>query len=143
MEEEQQPALQRPAVAAVHVLLVDGYALNADLLAAYLAGVPHARFVGVVQSGEEALAAVSGRRPDLVLMDAGLPQFAAFEATARIKALPDPPHIVILTTCDSEACRLRADRAGADGCLVKGRLIDELPAWIRHVLAVARPGTPQ
>ena len=58
--------------------------------------------VGTVASGEGCLAAVPGLRPDLVLMDVGLPGIDGMEAARRLSVLPRPPVVVLVSTHDEE-----------------------------------------
>lgn len=71
-------------------------------------------------------------RPDVVLMDLNLGSGAGgAEITARLRALPDPPEVLVLTTYDTEADVLRALDAGARGYLLKDAPPEELFAGIR------------
>ncbi|MEY9853337.1 DNA-binding NarL/FixJ family response regulator [Leifsonia sp. EB41] len=74
--------------------------------------------------------------PDLVLMDL---QFAdgprGAEATRRIRALDDPPHVLVLTNYDTDADILSAIEAGASGYLLKDAPPDELVAAVRAAAA--------
>ena len=71
---------------------------------------------------DEAVAAAERENPDVVLMDL---QFGAREAmtgvdaTRRIRALPAPPYVLVLTNYDSDADILAAVEAGASGYLLK------------------------
>jgi len=74
--------------------------------------------------------------PDLVLMDL---QFAdgprGAEATRRLRALDDPPHVLVLTNYDTDADILTAIEAGASGYLLKDAPPDELVAAVRAAAA--------
>ena len=74
--------------------------------------------------------------PDLVLMDL---QFAdgprGAEATRRIRALDEPPHVLVLTNYDTDADILTAIEAGASGYLLKDAPPDELVAAVRAAAA--------
>ena len=48
------------------------------------------------ESGEDALAAVMARRPDLILMDIQLPQMDGYEATRRIKSNPEMKEVPVI-----------------------------------------------
>lgn len=83
---------------------------------------------------DEAVAAAEAENPDLVLMDL---QFGAREAaggadaTRRIRALPAPPYVLVLTNYDSDADILGAVEAGASGYLLKDSPPHELVAAVR------------
>jgi DNA-binding NarL/FixJ family response regulator len=66
-------------------------------------------------------------RPDVVLMDLRMPGMDGVAATAEIRALPQPPVVVAMTTFDTDEHVVAALDAGASGFLLKttppGRLI--------------------
>jgi two-component system, cell cycle response regulator DivK len=67
------------------------------------------------EDGEQALAAVARRRPDLILMDIQLPLLDGYEATRRIKADPALKTIPIIVVT-SYALSGDEDKARAAGC---------------------------
>ncbi len=78
-----------------------------------------------------------GERVDVVLMD--LQMGAGMDgvtATAKIKALPAPPPVLILTTYDTDADILAAVEAGASGYMLK----DAPPEQIRQAVLSAAAG---
>ncbi len=58
--------------------------------------------VGAAESGEDCLAAVPAARPDLVLMDVGLPGMDGMQAARRLSTLRQPPIVVLVSTHDEE-----------------------------------------
>jgi DNA-binding NarL/FixJ family response regulator len=75
--------------------------------------------VGEADDGRGVLAAVARHRPDVVLMDLRMPQVDGIAATRLLRAQPDPPAVVVLTTFDADELVLRALQAGAAGFLLK------------------------
>jgi DNA-binding NarL/FixJ family response regulator len=75
-------------------------------------------------------------RPDIVLMDLqfGTVQTGA-DATRLIRALNDPPPVLVLTNYDTDSDILSAVEAGASGYLLKDSPPDELIAAIRAAAA--------
>lgn len=90
--------------------------------------------VGTAHDGNAAIDAVHAHRPDVILMDIAMPVLDGLEATRRIRALPNPPEIIIITTLDANDEPLRAARAGAIGFLLKSEDPMEI---IKSVKAVA------
>ena len=67
------------------------------------------------ENGEEAIAAVAKRRPDLILMDIQLPVMDGYEATRRIRTNPDLKSVPIIAVT-SYALTGDEDKARAAGC---------------------------
>jgi len=88
--------------------------------------------------GVQALAAFSGHRPDLVILDLGLPDLDGVEVTRRIRAQGETP-VIILSVRDREADKIEALDAGADDYLTKPFGVGELLARMRVVLRRAAP----
>lgn len=92
------------------------------------------KVVGSASDGDQAVGAVQAHHPDVVLMDVRMQRTDGLTATARVRALPDPPEVIVLTTFDADDEPLRAAAAGASGFLLKTESPEDL---VRHVLAVA------
>ncbi|WP_335987774.1 response regulator transcription factor [Glycomyces sp. MUSA5-2] len=122
----------------IRVLLVDDDALVRAGLSMMLDGVGDLRVVGEAGDGREALAAVEAHSPDVVLMDLQMPHVDGIAATRRLRALPNPPEVVVLTTFDTDENLLHALRAGASGYLLK----DTPPARIAEAIANVAAGEP-
>jgi CheY-like chemotaxis protein len=84
--------------------------------------------VGTARSGASALEAAAELRPDLVIVEAVLPEIDGFRLTRALKARAHAPLVVIVTFHASAAARDEAFAAGADGFLAKGEFSDELEA---------------
>ena len=122
------------------ILLVEDEPRIAALARDYL---EHAGFaVTAVGDGPGALAAVRSRRPDLVVLDLGLPGLDGLDVTRRLRsdaATADLP-IVMVTARDDELDTLLGLELGADDYLTKPFSPRELVARVRAVLRrAARP----
>jgi two-component system alkaline phosphatase synthesis response regulator PhoP len=94
--------------------------------------------LAVTQSGQEALAAVIERSPDLALVDANMPDVDGYEVCRRLAALPTatPPYIIMLGEKGGEADCQRALDAGADDFLVKPFDPDDVLDRVSKVLGL-------
>ncbi|NLF00189.1 MAG: response regulator [Anaerolineales bacterium] len=91
-------------------------------------------------TGEEALTATVAQRPDLIILDLGLPGIGGVEVARRLREWTNLP-ILVLSVCDQEESKIEALDAGADDYLTKPFGIGELLARIR--VAVRRASQPQ
>ncbi|MET7531251.1 response regulator transcription factor [Streptomyces goshikiensis] len=118
------------------ILLCDDHVVVRAGLLALLGSEPDIEVLGEAGSGEEAVALAAKLRPDVVLMDLQLGEgIDGVEATRRITALPAPPHVLVLTTYDTDADITRAIGAGATGYFLKAERPEELFAAIHSAAA--------
>ena len=121
----------------VRVLIADDHAVVRTGLRALLASDPTIEVIADV--GQADAAVERGRLGDIdvVLMDlrfAGDPT-AGVRATASLRALSDPPQVLVLTSHDTDADILGAIEAGACGYLLKDAGPDELLGAVRAAAA--------
>ena len=117
----------------IRIVLVDDHPVVRAGLRALLDGQPDLSVVGEAAGLDEARAVVTADRPDVVLMDLslGADEAGGAEVTAALRALAEPPEVLVLTTYDTESDILRALEAGARGYLLKDAPPAELFAGIR------------
>jgi two-component system KDP operon response regulator KdpE len=89
--------------------------------------------------GREALAAVVANRPDLVILDLGLPDMDGIEVTHRLREWTQVP-IIIVTVQEQESAKITALDAGADDYVTKPFGMGELLARMR--VALRRAASP-
>src|SRR5262249_26016516 len=85
--------------------------------------------VGVATDGSTALEVVPGFRPDIMLIDIGLPVMDGYELGARLRELREPGNrlkLVAVTGYGLDDDRRRAREAGFDAYLVKPVDVEEL-----------------
>ena len=93
---------------------------------------------------EEALAALQHEsRPDVVLLDVGLPGMSGLDGIARIKALAPAAQIIIITVYDDHEKVFKAICAGASGYLLKTVDEEALTAAVHEVLRGGAPMHPR
>jgi two-component system, OmpR family, KDP operon response regulator KdpE len=84
-------------------------------------------------SGEEALEAISLHRPDLMLLDLGLPGMSGLEVIKRVRAQSNLP-IIVLSVKDAEHDKVQALDLGADDYVSKPFGMNEVLARLRVAL---------
>lgn len=116
----------------IRVLLVEDQAVNQKVIRRLLERL--GCVVEVAEDGEAGVHAVASA-PDLVLMDCSMPRCDGFEATRRIRALPEPRcrvPVVALTAHATTADRARCLAAGMDDWLTKPLQPDALVGVLRR-----------
>ncbi|MCT1606753.1 response regulator transcription factor [Nesterenkonia massiliensis] len=120
----------------IRIVLADDHPVVRTGLRAMLVGDTDLDVIGEATTPDDAVALAAELAPDVVLMDLqfGTEQTGA-DATRRIRALPAPPAVLVLTNYDTDSDILGAVEAGASGYLLKDAPPDELIAAIRAAAA--------
>jgi two-component system KDP operon response regulator KdpE len=119
------------------VLVVDDEPAIRRFLCASLTAHNYSVYEAV--NGQEALAAVLAHRPDLVILDLGLPDLDGIEVTRLLRGWSAVP-IIILTVQEQETAKITALDAGADDYVTKPFGMGELLARMR--VALRRAASP-
>lgn len=93
----------------------------------------HGFEVSAANSGEEALASIAHYRPDLMLLDLGLPGMSGLEVCRRVREQSNLP-IIVLSVKDTERDKVLALDLGADDYVSKPFSINEILARVRVAL---------
>lgn len=94
-----------------HILVVDDEAQVREVLTEFLAGAGY--MVEGVASGDDALAAVTRERPDLVLLDIHMPGVDGVEILRQIRALDDEIAVIMVTANEDVAVARETLKLGA------------------------------
>jgi PAS domain S-box-containing protein len=124
-EQPKRPANGRASVAR-RVLVVDDNVDAAAMLAALIRQLGHE--VEIVHDGSAALRAVEGYRPEVILLDIGMPGMNGFEVAQRLRELRRVPglRIVAVTGWGKPEDRERSREAGFDMHLIKPVELSEI-----------------
>ena len=114
-----------------HVLLVEDDAAIRTALTRALRDLGHG--VELVGSGLPALTSAVENKPDVVLLDLGLPDLDGADVLSMLRAVSDLP-VIIATARDEESEMVRLLELGADDYVIKPFSAEQLNARIRAVL---------
>lgn len=121
----------------IRLVLADDHAIVRAGLRALLEDAPEdVQIVAEASTAEEAVALCATHDVDLVLMDLRFGDGrTGVDATRDIRALPDPPHVLVVTNYDTDTEILRAIEAGAAGYLLKDTPPQELLTAVKAAAA--------
>ncbi|GAA1140434.1 DNA-binding NarL/FixJ family response regulator [Kitasatospora gansuensis] len=120
---------------AIRVLIVDDEILVRSGLGLIVGSAPDLEVVGDC-SGGLAEEKVTQLRPHVVLLDIRMPDLDGISVLRRLRALPNPPAVAMLTTFDTDEYIGTALRAGAAGFMLK----DTAPEQLVHAVRVLAAG---
>ncbi|MBX2861507.1 MAG: response regulator transcription factor [Vampirovibrio sp.] len=115
------------------ILLVEDHQMTLMGLKMLLEQEDTVAVVGEASDGARALDLAKDLRPDVILMDIGLPEMDGIEATQKIKTEIPAARIIMLTSKDSEQDVFAAMAAGADAYCMKGITPENLITAIQAV----------
>jgi two-component system KDP operon response regulator KdpE len=117
-----------PALTAGRVLVVDDMDDQASSAAVLL--MYHRFEARTARTAREALSLTRTFRPHVVVLDLGLPDADGSDVIGRLRQMPDPPAVVVVTGHTDAARRKAALDAGAAVCLLKPTDPDVLADWV-------------
>jgi two-component system, NarL family, response regulator DesR len=117
----------------IRVLLAEDVAVVRDTLAALLGLEPDIEVTAAVARGDQVVAAALEHRPDVAVLDIGLPGGSGLAAAAELARSLPGCKVLILTGLESPGNLDAAQAAGARGFLLKEGPAEDLIAAVRAV----------
>lgn len=117
------------------VTLVDDHPVVRSALKYELEKEDDFKVIAEASDGEEAVKVVTELKPDLVVMDIGLPKLNGIEATRQIKTACLDTIVLVLTIFDDVEHILGILESGADGYLTKNVLVEDIIKSMRSAVA--------
>lgn len=117
----------------IRVLIADDHTLVREGLRALLEAHGGFEVIAEASNGREAIEHATLMRPDVVLMDIGMPEVDGLAATRRLAKINPAIRVLVLTVHDTEDYFFRVLEAGAHGFVVKDAASTELVAAVRAV----------
>jgi DNA-binding NarL/FixJ family response regulator len=125
----------------MRILIVDDHPIYAEALRNLLASWGYDDTL-IAGDGSDAVARAQEARPEVVLMDIGLPGMDGIEATIEIRRISPATKVVMLTSLGDEESLLRAIKAGASGYLIKTLSGEELVRCLSDLQEGRNPFSP-
>jgi two-component system response regulator NreC len=117
----------------LRILLADDHIVMRTGLRALLERQPNLEVVGESENGRETIDLAASLRPDVVVMDIGMPVLNGIEATKTIVTEQPTTAVIILSMHVDESYVMRALKAGARGYLLKDSAPADLISAIQTV----------
>jgi len=124
--------IKKPAD-TIKILLVEDHIMARMGTALFIKNNPEFTLAGQAEDGMQAIDFALRLKPDVILMDIGLPKIDGIEATKKIKEKGLEAGILMLTSRESEEDVFAALNAGADGYIMKGSNLESLTNAIKAV----------
>jgi DNA-binding NarL/FixJ family response regulator len=141
MQKDVLPSCQNKRVYTT--IIVDDHPLVCQALRDELVKESQFQIVGEANDGIEGVRLVTELKPDVVIMDIGLPKLNGIEATRQIKTASSDVQVMILTVYDDIEHILGILESGADGYLTKNILVSDIVQSIRLMVAGEKVLSPQ
>ena len=122
-------------LSTVRILVVDDFEMFRQFVVEVLGKRPELQVVGESSDGLEALQKAVELRPDLILLDIGLPSLNGIEVARQMRSLVPESKIIFLTQESSSDVVQEALSLGARGYVAKKMLLTDLFAAVKIVLS--------
>ena len=116
--------------APLRVVIVDDHVMFAECVASSMGATGEIDVAAIVGSAEAGEMAVDRHRPDVVVLDYGLPDEDGVSLARRLRRRFPDTNMVMITSQIDERLALKAIKAGCAGFVTKDRTIDELVAAV-------------
>ncbi len=120
-------------MAKIRIMLADDHTLFRQGIRTLIAVETDMEVIGEASNGSDVVERCGELRPDLVLMDIGMPGLSSFEAIRQIKKARPETKILFLTMYDDEDYLVEGMEVGASGYVLKDSPAQQLVAAIRDI----------
>ncbi len=118
----------------INIFLAEDHLIARMGLKMLLEQTSHFNVIGEAEDGEAAVEKILECKPDVVMMDLGLPKIDGIEATNQVKKALPATKVLIFTTAEDDSSIFAALKAGADGYCLKTISGEMLAIAIQSVL---------
>lgn len=126
----------------IDIVIVEDNVELAELLVSTINTAVGFSLKGLAKNGEEAIRLVSAIRPDVVLMDIGLPDISGIECVKILKPMFPRMEFMAYTAFEDAQNLIQAIAAGVNSYILKSSPPEVLLAAIRELYAGGAPATP-
>jgi len=127
----------------ISILLADDHKILRDGIRSLLEKEPDFEVVGEADSGRTAIEMACNLKPDVIIMDIGMPDINGIEATREILSRVPSIQVLALSMYSDKRFVVEMLNAGATGYLVKDCAFDEMLSAVRSVASNQRYIAPK
>ncbi len=127
----------------MRIIIIEDNSLLRENLAMLIGGEPGFEVCDHFGTAEEAIPAILSCRPDIILVDLGLPGMSGIELIKKIKAKLNDIEIMVHTAFDARNTVFSAIKAGATGYILKGATPRELIESLQNLAGGGAPMSPK
>src|SRR5256885_8506537 len=120
-------------MAKIRIMLADDHTLFRQGIRTLISAEPDMEVIGEASNGGDAVDKANEVRPDVVLMDIGMPGLSSFESTRQIKKNRPETKVLFLTMYDDEDYLVEGMEVGASGYVLKDSPSAQLVAAVRDI----------
>ena len=120
-------------MAKIRIMLADDHTLFRQGIRTLISAEADMEVVGEASNGGDAVDKANEVRPDVVLMDIGMPGLSSFESTRQIKKSRPETKVLFLTMYDDEDYLVEGMEVGASGYVLKDSPSQQLVAAVRDI----------
>jgi DNA-binding NarL/FixJ family response regulator len=117
----------------ITVLIVDDHPMVREIIALACAERPSLRVVGQAANGVQAIERCLELRPDVVVLDLGLPGLSGFEVLTQLRGHLSSTRFLVVSGRDDQAAVFESLRRGASGFLEKTGSIEDIAAAVEAI----------
>ena len=125
--------IRETSESTIKILLVEDHIMARMGTAMFIKSTEGFELLGQAEDGVQAIDLALRLKPDVILMDIGLPKIDGIEATKKIKDSGLETSILMLTSREAREDVFAALSAGADGYIMKGSNLETLTSAIKSV----------
>jgi DNA-binding NarL/FixJ family response regulator len=117
----------------LEIVLVDDHVMVREGLRHLLLTFKNIEVVGEAGDGQEAIALIREKQPDVVILDLSMPKLSGVDAIGEIKKIAPDTQILILSMYANEEYIRQTMKSGASGYLLKQSASEELKAALHFI----------
>ena len=121
-----EPSRVRRPLPELRILIADDHELIRRAVRTLLEEEPGWKVVAEASDGQEAFEKAKETKPEVVVLDIGMPRLSGLEAARRLKRILPQVKVLMLTVHESERLALEVLNAGARGYVTKSDTAKEL-----------------